>query len=152
MKTTNQLLIAIAMLLFCSNVYSQSTIYVTLNVDTARIDHQDSYQYCYFDGQAEGSDTREFTINANIGDIIIWQGVSSSSPNTDVVTITSINYQGGTNVFGQNVLQGDEGTVTGTIQYDTTGREDYKYVISFKVTNNANPRPGTYNVDPKIKV
>ena len=154
MKTTNQLLCLMVLALFSISTksISQETIYLTLTVDTSQITHQDSYQYCSFEGQEAGTDTRVYTINANIGDTIIWHGVSSSSPNSDVVNITSINYQGGTNVFGRNVLQGEGGTVTGSVQYDTAGREDYKYVISFKVENASNSRPGTYHVDPKIKV
>ena len=154
MKTKNQLLflMVIALFSFSSKSISQETIYITLTVDTSQISHQDSYQYCSFEGQEAGTDTRVYTIDANIGDTIIWQGVSSSSPDSDIVTITSINYQGGTNVFGQNVLRGEGGTVTGSVQYNTTGREDYKYVISFKVENASDPRPGTYHVDPKIKV
>ena len=128
-----------------------TTRVVTLNVDTGRIQSQNTSGYCNF-GQASGITNENYTIVANVGDTIVWQGKSSTSPNTDVVSISSINYEGGKNVFGQNILQGSDGKVTGVVQYNTVGAQPYKYKISFKVTNNGANRNGTFHIDPKIEV
>ena len=144
-------LLIFILLFFCNTSIAQETIYLTLNVDTAQLSSQDTHQYCYFDGQSESVDTRDFTINANIGDVIVWKGVSTTSE-ADIIKITSINYHGGTNVFGQNKIKGVNGVVTGNISKDTAGKPDFKYTISFKVISNGSARPGTFLVDPKIKV
>jgi len=156
MKSTNQylVLIAIVLLSFSNSSFAQEELVITLYVNTAQITNQNEYQVSYFDGQEEGTDTRNFTVYVNPGDKIIWQGVSSTSPDNDVVNIKSINYEGGNNVFDQNVLNADRespGTVIGVVKSGTEGFEE-KYKISFTVFNNGVKRQGTFLIDPKIKV
>jgi len=127
-------------------------IVVTLNVDTGQIQKSNASAYCNF-GQPEGVSNEDFTIIVNIGDVVTWQGVSSSS-DKDVVNITAINHEGGKNVFGQNVLKGDGANpekVVGKVLYPTPDNQDYKYKISFTVTNNGSKRNGTFHIDPKIQ-
>ena len=135
------------------NVFTESIV-ITLNVDTGQIDKQDVNASCNF-GQPSDISNEEFTVTAGIGDVITWQGVSSSSPSTDVVNITAINHEGGKNVFGENVLKGNGENpekVIATVLYNTPEREEYKYKISFTVTNNGVKRNGTFHIDPKILV
>lgn len=125
---------------------------VTLYVDTGSIDKQDVNASCNF-GQPEDISNEDFTIVVNVGDTVTWQGVSTSSPSTDVVDISAINHEGGKNVFGQNVLQGNGQSpekVIGTVINRTEGN-DYKYKISFKVSNNGAKRNGTFHIDPKMQ-
>lgn len=129
-------------------------IVITLNVHTDTIDKKDVNASCNF-GQEEGIPNEEFTVAANIGDTITWQGVSVNAPGTDIVNISSINHEGGKNVFGQNILQGDRNTprrVTGKVQFASPQGEDYKYKISFTVSNGNKQRNGTFHIDPKIQV
>ena len=156
MKSTNQylILIAIVLLSFNNSLFAQEELVITLYVNTSEITNQNEYQVSYFDGQEEGTDTRNFTIYVRPGDRIVWQGVSSTSPDNDIVHIKSINYEGGKNVFDQNVLKDNRespGTVIGVVKNGTEGFEE-KYKISFTVFNNGVKRPGTFHIDPKIKV
>ncbi len=144
-------LLTISLILFANDTIAQETIYVTLNVNTAEVKTDGAHNYCRFEGQSESMDTRDFTINANVGDTIIWEAVSSSSDD-DQVKITAIDYEGGTNVFSSNKMRGENGVVTGKINKDTAGKDAYKYTISFKIMTNGQLRPGTFQVDPKIKV
>ena len=105
-------LLTFILLFFCNTSIAQETIYVTLNVDTAEVKTQDTHSYCYFEGQSESIDTREYTINANVGDVIVWNAVSTTS-DRDQVKITAIDYEGGTNVFSSNRMSGENGVVTG---------------------------------------
>lgn len=126
---------------------------VTVFVDTGQIRNPNVNDFCNF-GQEEGISNEDYTIQANVGDTIVWRGVSSTNPE-DQVLIVSINHQGdrgGRDIFGQNRLQGEDGVVRGTIQFDTEGQDDYKYMLSFRVLNNGEPREGVFNIDPKIKV
>ncbi|MBL7849581.1 MAG: hypothetical protein JNN04_01675 [Cyclobacteriaceae bacterium] len=129
-------------------------IVITLNVDTSTIDKKDVNASCNF-GQEEGVPNEEFTVSANIGDTITWQGISVNAPETDVVNIVSINYEGGKNIFGQNILSSNRTEprrVTGKVQSATPEGQDYKYKISFTVSNNGRQRNGTFHIDPKIQV
>ncbi len=158
MKTTKlfQFLIAISFLSFSNSMHAQLEHIITLNVDTGNIVKHEVNQYCDF-GQEDGVSNEDFTITANIGDTIVWQGISSSAPDTDIVNITSINHHGGTNIFGVNTLKGNGETpelVIGEVLNTTVGenKKTYKYTIKFKVLNNGVKRNGTFQIDPKIFV
>ncbi len=140
-------------LFFYVNVFSQdgSTHYITLNVDTSTINSQNVNSVANF-GQEEGYSNENFTISVNVGDTIIWEGVSSSSPDNDTVNITAINYKGQPNIFGENHLNGD-GQSPEQVQGNVVTGEPgvvVKYTISFKVFNDGEQRGGTYHIDPKI--
>lgn len=128
-------------------------VVVTLHVDTGQITSRNASASCNF-GQEDGTSNEEFTIYVHVGDVVVWQGVSSSAPDTDIVNITSINYQGGKNVFDRNVLQGDGGSperVSGRVVAEAPESNKYKYTIKFTVTNNGAKRGGTFQIDPKIQ-
>lgn len=130
-----------------------ANVNVTLSVNTGSIVNPDVDAYCTF-GQGDGVSNENFTTQANVGDTITWQGVSSSSPSTDVVNITSINYTGGQNVFDQNVINGNNGSpekVIATIASSTQGEEE-EYTINFTVYNGSTRRNGSFSIDPKIIV
>jgi len=126
---------------------------VTLYVNTADIKTPNESAYCNF-GQGNGISNEEFTTLVSVGETITWRGVSSNAPNTDVVAITSINYEGGTNVFSQNILKESReapGLVSGKVLVATGGKK-YKYKISFTVTSGGSKNGGTFHIDPKIEV
>lgn len=128
-----------------------ANVNVTLSVNTGSIVNPNVDAYCTF-GQGNGVSNEDYTTEANVGDTITWQGVSSSAPATDVVNITSINYTGGQNIFDQNVINGNNGNpekVIATIANNTQGEEE-EYTINFTVFNGSNRRNGSFSIDPKI--
>jgi len=156
MKTNKTLFIYSVILTLLMNTvsFSQSkTHYITLYVNTSTIDSQNASLVSNF-GQEEDISNEDYTISVSIGDTIIWKGVSSTSPEDDVVNIKSINYEGGTNIFDQNILKGngeDHEEVVGEAVNGSVG-DEIKYKISFKVLNNGKRRNGTFHIDPKIQI
>jgi hypothetical protein len=140
--------------LFLTGLYAQEEHVITLEVNTAEIQNPNVNDFCSFVGQESGVSNEDYTIVARVGDVVIWRGVSTSSPD-DIVEIRAINHQGdrgGRDIFGQNQLQGENGQVVATIQNTTEEGADYKYQLQFWVYNNGTRRGGTYNIDPRIKV
>ncbi|MEJ2585309.1 MAG: hypothetical protein P8Z38_09785 [Robiginitalea sp.] len=140
--------------LFFTTTNAQEQHVITLEVNTAEIQNPNVNDYCSFMGQDPEVSNEDYTIVAGVGDVVIWRGVSTSSPE-DVVEIRAINHQGdrgGRDIFGQNQLQGENGQVIGTILNTTEEGADYKYQLQFWVYNNGTRRGGTFNIDPKIKV
>jgi hypothetical protein len=143
----------IALWLFTSSSAPPETHVITLNVDTGKIDNRNVDNVSDF-GQPENVPNQEFTIDVNVGDIVLWKGVSSNAPDTDLVMIEAINHEGGVNVFDRNVLKDtpqNPGVVVGTIKKGKSGDVE-KYKISFKIFNAGVQRNGTFHIDPKIIV
>jgi hypothetical protein len=163
MKNFNRLFQTLVAILFfgITNSFAQQVHYVTIHVDTDQITRQNKLDVCYFTSESPNMDIttsegniEDFNITVSAGDTIIWRGVSSSNPGTDVVNVKSINYHGGDNVFGTNVLNGNNQSpeeVLGVVQLGTNGQME-KYTIKFTVYNNGSKRNGTFNIDPKITV
>ncbi len=124
--------------------FAQTTHTVTLVCDSESIKHADPYTVCYFVNQGEGTDTREFTIEANVGDTIVWQGFTLSD---DTLEIRKIKYEKGTNVFDKDEIDGNT-TVIAAIKESTKDKPNYTYKISFKV----NGKGKMYSIDPLISV
>jgi len=121
---------------------------ITLHVNTADITHNNISTTCNFGkAQKAGISNEEFTITADVGDIITWEGVAIQ-PSEGEITITRIIYAGGTKIFVNDELPGKNKVVVGTVKHSTKGKPDFKYKIFFTV-NNSNP---PYKIDPKIQV
>jgi hypothetical protein len=153
MKSIKIILLAVLSCVWVGHLSAQQEIVITLNVDTGEITAPTIDQFCNF-GQEEGISNEEYTIEAEVGDTIVWRGISTSS-DQDQVLIVSINHQGdrgGRDIFGENRLEGTDGVVRGTILNGTEEGTDYKYMLSFRVLNNGEARGGLFNIDPKIKV
>ena len=146
MKTFKSFLLNLIFILVFNTVsYSQDIYEVTLKCNVAALQADNPpYQVCQFTDQEPGTDTREYTIYAEVGDTIIWDGESSDG--MAAIDIRKIKYGKGTNVFNDRELDG-ETTVTGTIEHNTNDKP-YKYKISFKINNTGK----TYTIDPKIIV
>jgi len=130
---------------FCNSSYGQNQFELTLKCNVAALEAgNQAYEVCQFVDQEPGTDTRDYTIYAEVGDTIIWDGESSDG--NAAIDITKIKYGKGTNVFNDKELDG-ETTVVGIIQRNTDGKP-YKYKISFKINNTGK----TYSIDPKIIV
>lgn len=156
MKTNKPCLVLAFLLVafFMTRAQAQEEHVIILEVNTAEIQNPNVNDYCTFQGKDPATSNEDYTITARVGDIVIWRGVSISSPD-DVVEIRAINHQGdrgGRDIFGQNQLQGDNGQVLGTILNTTEEGTDYKYQLQFWVYNNGTRRGGTFNIDPRIRV
>lgn len=138
------ILCALTLLLFSTNSFSQTERTVTLVCNTDNINRVEPHTVCYFVGQAEGTDSRNYTIEAEVGDTILWKGLTLSD---DSLYIKKIKYEKGTNVFDKDSLVGAS-NVIGIIKYNTKDKPDYKYKISFKV----NDKGKMLSIDPLIKV
>ena len=153
MKSLRALSVVILALFSTGQVLAQTEHVITLYVNTSDIQNPNLNDYCDF-GQDEGISNEDYTIEVSEGDTIVWVGQSNSNDN-DQVLIESIHHQGdqgGRDIFGQNVLRGENGEVRGTLQFTTAGQADYKYMLSFRVLNNGERRGGVFNIDPKIRV
>ena len=146
MKTLKPLFYGLLIVLMCCNYsYGQDQIKATLKCNvTALKAGNPAYQVCQFEGQERGTDTRNYTINAEVDDTITWNGESSDG--SSAINIKKIKYNKGTNVFSKKELEG-ETTVVGQIKEKTNGKP-YKYKISFKIDNTRKK----YTIDPKIIV
>lgn len=136
---------------FCIPISAQVTVHViTLSVDTEQFDPRNPSASCQFLAE-EGTEVlvsdppEEFTIAAEVGDIIRWYGVSSSQPET-MIEIRKIKYEKGVNLFPFKEKDGDR-ALEATITKGQPG-DDYKYVISFKIDATG----AMYHIDPKIQV
>lgn len=142
-------LVIMAMLTLPFLLPAQQTRLVTLNVNTGDISDSSISSNSDF-GQTDGASNEDYTILVQLGDTIVWQGISSSNPTEHLVNIKSINHVGGARLFDRNVLQGDGGTPERVIGIISEGRsgDEKKYNIFFRLSN----KPGTFKIDPKIKV
>ncbi len=146
MKTFKSLFLSLVFVVFFTGLsYAQNQIDATLSCDVAALEASTpAYQACSFVDQQPGTDTREYTIYAEIGDAIIWSGESTDG--SAAIDIRKIKYDKGTNVFNKTDLDG-ETTVVGEVKKNTNGKP-YKYTISFKVNNKGR----MYRIDPKVSV
>ena len=113
--------------------------------------------YCSFEGQTNGVTNENFEISVNNGDTITWSGIPSPANANDVVKITKIDYESGTNLFGTSDLTptGNANTITGTVA-NAHSNDVETYKIEFEVYNNnvlrSSGTSSVYQIDPKIRV
>ena len=142
-------------------VFSQATITIKLLVDTENFDPNDLTNSCSFVATWSNSDKvvrsngdlEGFVIDAVVDDVIVWEGESTSS-GTDIVDIKKVDRGSGSKIFkndrhnGRKVGGANKETVQDKVLYDTKGKEDHKYDISFRI----NGEGRNYKIDPKIRI
>lgn len=146
---------------------SEPTVTIRLIVDTDHFEKKNWPASCHFEATWSDSGKVEksipgklecFSIEATVGDIIKWEG-ESSSPETVIVDITKIRraQKSGTKIFknrsnyGTKHNSSKKETVEAEVMYNTIDKADYKYNISFKIVGASNAN-GTYKIDPKVSV
>ena len=159
MKTTKQISMIMAVVLLSFSIYSckkdtpRGLNYqihkITLYVDTGSIDQQNLDSTCNF-GQPPGVSNKDYLTNVHLGDAIIWEGVSSSSPNTDLVKIKKIKYDNGVKILNKDELEGE--TIVFGIVKNGKIKDEEKYVIKFTVFNKGIKRNGIFKIDPKLQI
>jgi len=125
---------------------------IILTCDT--IPTKDNFnQVCNF-GQKEGAN-KEFTIDAWIGDVVIWEG-ELSNPKEGKIRIDNIIYESGTNIFkNKNIHDRQDGKEDGqVVAVVKQGKEkdQLKYKLRFTVYNSENKPVITDTIDPKIRM
>lgn len=138
------LILLFTVLLF-NKSYGQEEHTVTLICDVAALENSPAHEACSFSDQEPGTDSRDYTIYVTVGDSIFWNGESSDGD--AAIDIKKIKYDGGTNVFDTDEIDGST-TVIGLVKKSTKGQDDYKYKISFKVDDTGK----MYTIDPKVSV
>ena len=154
MKTTRSLLIFMSSmsLMACKNQMHVVTLYV----DTSQIDQSSIAQHVSF-GQPAGIANKDFITNVRKGDLVIWQGLSTSDK-SHLVTISSIKHESGDYLINQRVANTNRAKKMNYKQFfrkigaRPNKEQPYaeeKYSLKFKVTNK--PDLGPFEIDPKIR-
>lgn len=144
------LMVMLLATLLCSSLQGQATHYVTLNVDTDDLrNNQNASDVCYFtvDEATEVLDNdspETFTILVDVGDNIVWNGVSTS-PSNVAVHIKKIKYKRGPRIFGNDEINGEISVSASIIR--GSGADGYVYTIQFRVGDENR----VYTIDPIIK-
>lgn len=136
----------LTMVVATHGLYAQAAHEITLNVDTKNPNPGNA---CYFKvGKSttvlNNSSPETFTILAQVGDNIVWKGVSTTEPDTPVRMI-SIKYISGPRIFTSDIIKGDKLVQATVIR---GGKTPYKYQIQFSVGS----KTGIYTIDPKIQI
>jgi hypothetical protein len=136
----------LTMVLAADGLNAQAAHEITLNVDTK---NPNPGKACFFMAGKNttvlnNSSPETFTIFAQVGDNIVWKGVSSTEPNIPV-KITAITYISGPRIFTSDTIKGDKFVQATVIR---GGKAPYKYQIQFSVGSNS----GIYTIDPKIQI
>lgn len=152
MKPQINILVIVFFLAIGMHCFGQEKHIITLYVNTAEIKKPNMNNYCHFGESQEDQSVsvEDYTVFVENNDFIEWNGVSTSSE-LDSVSIVSINYHGGKNILGKNVIKGRNGVVNAQVKRAEAGDEE-KYVIYFWVYNNGTKRNGKFQIDPKLRV
>ena len=126
---------------------------IILYVDTENITKKTVEEHSWLGEPRRKGLNKDFTTSVDPGETITWLGLSVSSPN-DIVNITSIKHEKGSDLFGRDRLNGDGGypeQVIGTVKRKP--RKEESYTLSFTVYNgnNGGKRKGTFKIDPKLQ-
>lgn len=131
-------------------VRGQKTHTITLTCDTTEITKENVNKVCSF-GQDENISNEDFTLDAAIGDIIVWRGQAKNSNLSSSIVLSQVNYQGGKNVFGRNTLNDSGGLIIGQVIQGEPGNE-LKYNLKFRVFVDGRRISGTFTIDPRIRI
>lgn len=160
MKSTIRFLILTTIVLLsmsnstCQQSVSNADVVITLYVNTKEVKHSQTEDYCYLfseDSNPKNSGTgknnlKDFLTKVELGDNILWNGISSNAPETDIVKIKQI-----IRIDGPKIFKGDpkgKRTVKAKTVKDTPGNDKYRYIIQFTVST----KPGVFTIDPTITV
>jgi len=131
-------------------IFAQTTHTIVLTCNTSNITKENVNKVCNF-GQEANVSNEEYTIDVNVGDIVVWRGIAVNSELNSSIELKQVNYEGGKNVFGQNTIKDRGGIITGEIVQGQPGDEE-KYNLKFKVSVDGRSVNGMFMIDPRIRV
>lgn len=124
---------------------------VILEVDTENINANNIAETATF-GQPSEVSNEDFTLNVQLGDVVIWQGRAMPGSG-GLVKITLLKHEGGMKLLGANRISEQNGTgvIVGRVQ---AGQVDdmEKYSLKFEVRNRGSQEWVEYTIDPKLKL
>lgn len=143
-------IILIITIFFSAIVTAQTTHTIILTCDTTDITNENVNDVCSF-GQDSNIPNKDYTIDVNIGDVILWRGIAKNTELSSTIEIKEVNYVSGKNVFGENSLRSRGGLVTAEVIEGQPGDEE-KYDLTFRVYVDGRRLNATFTIDPKIRV
>lgn len=130
-------------------VTAQTTHTIILTCDTSDITTENVNEVCSF-GQDSGISNEDFTVDASIGDVILWRGIAKNDNLSSTIEIKEVNYHDGKNVFGDETLKSRGGLLSAEVIEGDPG-DEVKYDLTFRVYVDGR-RLNTFTIDPKIRV
>ena len=133
----------------CGMAAGQATHKITLHVDTGALyNNQNAAATSYFTAGPEtevldNSAAENFTILVDVGDNIVWNGVSTSG--SVAVKIKKIKYKRGARIFSSDEVDGEANVEAIIIRGSTAN--GYVYTLQFQVGESNR----VYSIDPIIK-
>ncbi|QYA24493.1 hypothetical protein G3I01_02870 [Gramella sp. MT6] len=124
---------------------------VVLEVDTDNINANNINEMATF-GQPSEISNENFTLDVQLGDVIIWQG--RTMPGTGgLVRIKLLKHEEGVKLLGANRISEQDGTgvVVGRVQAGQVGDEE-KYSLKFEVRQRGSQDWVEYTIDPKLQL
>ncbi|MDR5589237.1 hypothetical protein [Christiangramia sp. SM2212] len=134
-----------------TSIYSQNNPMITLEVDTENINENNIDEMATF-GQPSETKNRDFTLEVEMGDVIIWQGRATQSSG-GLVRIKLFRHDDGVKLLGTSRIaeQNDTGVVVGKVQAGNPGDIE-KYTLKFEVRKRGSQTWTEYFIDPKLKL
>jgi predicted RNA-binding protein len=110
----------------------------------------DKYAYANF-GQDPNIPNKDYTVEVNLNDDVIWVGESSSSPGIDTVFIKEIRFKKGKKILNEDILR-EEKEVRGKVDKGKMGDQE-SYFISFAFHSKTNPQNNKiFQIDPILRI
>lgn len=135
--------------LFIQNLYAQDHPIINLEVDTENINENNIDETATF-GQPSETKNKDFTLEVKIGDVIIWQGTSTSGSG-GVVRLKLFKHEEGIKLLGTGRISDQNGVIVGKVQAGTPGDVE-KYTLKFEVKKRGSQTWTEYSIDPKLKL
>ncbi|GAA4312895.1 hypothetical protein GCM10023115_30750 [Pontixanthobacter gangjinensis] len=124
---------------------------ITLEVDTENI-NQDNIEEMATFGQPSETPNRDFTLEVENGDVIIWQGRATQASG-GLVYIKLFKHEDGVQLLGTGRIKdtNNAGVIVGKVQNGESGQME-KYSIRFEVRKRGSQTWETFEIDPKLQM
>ena len=152
MKIKTSILLFFFSLCFTTgNMLAQATKFVTLTVDINNVTQDNLQTTCTF-GQPEDVSLKDFNLDVEMGDVIIWRGRPAEN-STGLVRITEFKHDDGVLILGKRRIteQNGTGVVVGKVQEGDVGDEE-TYFLKFEVKRGGGQEWEKFIIDPKLKI
>lgn len=122
---------------------------IILEVDTDNINATNINETATF-GQPSEISNENFTLDVELGDVIIWQGKTMPGAG-GLVRITLFKHDEGVKLLGAGRISDQDGTgvIVGKVQAGQPGDQE-KYTLKFEVRQRGSQDWIEYKIDPKL--
>lgn len=128
-----------------------NTPIITLVVDTEKVNQNNIEETCSF-GQPADVSVKDFTLEVNKGDVILWRGTADQD-SSGLVRITEFRHESGTVMLGKRRITDQNGTgvVVGKVMEGDPGDVEV-YYLKFEVKRGGGQDWEEFIIDPKLKL